>query len=215
MPVRSIGTYSRRMAKNDSSTIDSYRLPSQTSISEWEFQYDFVPKVSDPKVPPISEDAVKQDIAQERKKQVEQEMLNQEVASSIKVEGNDSVVMRGGENVKDEPELIQDRGSKPIKVNSSAAASTSGKPANREQYLQTSANPHLNQTAINNLSEAQVDHKQEDASQPSPVVDDLDHDNMNHSGQKVQGGSNNVFFVTLGVFGLGAGSFYYMNQAKK
>lgn len=211
--VRSLQTSTRALAKNDDSTIDSYRFPSQTSINEWEFKYDFVPKVSEPKVPPISEEAVKQDIAHERKKQVEQEMVNQEVTASVKVEGNHSVVMHGGEHVQDEPELLQDRGSKPVKINNINAGRQSTKPANRDQYLQTSTNPNLNQGSVSNLSDGTIEHKS--GTEQNQVVDDLEHDNLHHEGQRMDekpSGSKNPFFITLGVFGLGAGSFYYMNQ---
>ena len=36
--TRLVHSSSRILAKGDSSTIDSYRLPSQTSINEWEFR---------------------------------------------------------------------------------------------------------------------------------------------------------------------------------
>ena len=64
---RTFSSFSRVRAKNDSSTIDSFKLPSQTSINEWEFKYDFVPKVAEPKIPPVSPEAIKQDIAQTKK----------------------------------------------------------------------------------------------------------------------------------------------------
>ena len=64
--TRLVHSSSRILAKGDSSTIDSYRLPSQTSINEWEFKYDFIPKTSEPKVPPLTKEAVKQDIAHEK-----------------------------------------------------------------------------------------------------------------------------------------------------
>lgn len=51
IPIRSIQTSIRALAKNDPSTIDLYKLPSQTSINEWEFKYDFIPKVAQPKIP--------------------------------------------------------------------------------------------------------------------------------------------------------------------
>ncbi|EGV64954.1 hypothetical protein PSN45_005311 [Yamadazyma tenuis] len=213
---RSIHTSIRRLAKNDTSTIDSFRLPSQTSISEWEFKYDFVPKVSEPKIPPISEDAIKQDVAHERKKSVEQEMINEEATTSIKVEGNSAAVFHGGESVAAEPELLHDRGSKPIKItNGGRGTVKASKPANRDQYIQSSANPNLNKGEVSSLGDSVVDHKQEEV-KPSAVIDDLDHDNLHNEGQKMNpgSGSNNVL-VTLGIFGLGAGSYYYYNNSKK
>lgn len=215
--IRSISQTTRQLAKNDTSTIDSFRLPSQTSINEWEFKYDFIPKVSEPKVPPISEQAIKQDIAQERKKKVEQEMLNQENASSLKVEANDATVVHGGEQVGAEPEFLHDRGSDPIKVQGFKNASKEGgfKPANRDQYVQSSTNPNLNQGEIHSLSESKVvDNAQQDVKQ-GQVVDDLEHDNLHNQGQDMKGnGSKNQFFVTLGIFGLGVGSYYYYDKSK-
>lgn len=212
---RSIHSNLIRLAKNDSSTIDNFRLPSQTSINEWEFKYDFIPKVSEPKVPPISEDAIKQDIAQERKKAVEREMLNQEVSTSIKVEANSAQVVHGGESVGAEPEILQDRGSKPIKITNKSSTNPSKKPANRDQYVQSSTNPNLNQSEVNNLSENAVDHKQEPVQQ-AKVVDDLDHDNLHNEGQNMlSSSSGNGFAITLGIFGLGAGTYYYYNSTKQ
>lgn len=205
-----------RAAKNDSSTIDSFKLPSQTSINEWEFKYDFIPKVSEPKVPPVSPEAIKQDIAHEKKIDVEREMFNKEGATSVKVEANDAKVIHGGESVIDEPEFIQDRGSDPIKVENFKGTNSSKptKPANRDQYLQTSINPNINQSDVNNLSESTIDHKQSDV-KPSKVVDDLEEDNMQHAGQqKLEDtkSSGNGVYITLGLFGLGAGSYYIYNN---
>lgn len=212
---RSIHANLIKLAKNDASTIDSYKLPSQTSINEWEFRYDFIPKVTEPKIPPISEEAIKQDIAHERKKEVEREMLNQEVTTSIKVEANSAQVVHGGESVGAEPEILQDRGSKPIKITSNSSTTSNKKPANRDQYIQSSTNPSLNHSEVNNLSENEVDHKQEQV-KPSKVVDDLDHDNLHNEGQKMHSSSSgNGFALTLGVFGLGAGTYYYYNKQTK
>ncbi|KAM9892071.1 hypothetical protein OXX69_012128, partial [Metschnikowia pulcherrima] len=40
--TRTFSTIGKLLAKNDASTIDSFKLPSQTSINEWEFKYDFM-----------------------------------------------------------------------------------------------------------------------------------------------------------------------------
>ena len=89
---RSLVALTRVLAKNDFSTIESYRLPSQTSINEWEFKYDFVPKVSEPKVPPVSLSAIQQEKAEIKKQQMEHELLTRELNTSIKVEANDASV---------------------------------------------------------------------------------------------------------------------------
>ena len=82
--TRLVHSSSRILAKGDSSTIDSYRLPSQTSINEWEFKYDFIPKTSEPKVPPLTK-AVKQDIAHEKAKSVEENYLLKKVILQLKL----------------------------------------------------------------------------------------------------------------------------------
>ena len=83
--TRLVHSSSRILAKGDSSTIDSYRLPSQTSINEWEFKYDFIPKTSEPKVPPLTKEAVKQDIAHEKAKSVERNYLLKKVTLQSKL----------------------------------------------------------------------------------------------------------------------------------
>lgn len=147
--TRSLAILARRLAKNDSSTIDSYKLPSQTSINEWEFKYDFVPKVSEPKVPPVSKEAIQQEKAQAKKQQVETEMLHKELNSSIKVEANDASVVHGGESVGTEPELLQDRGSSPVDAHGSAYKEP--KKIDSTKYQQLSLNEDINKPSVVNL----------------------------------------------------------------
>lgn len=206
------------LAKNDSSTIDSYRLPSQTSINEWEFKYDFVPKMSSPKIPPVTEQAVKQDIAQEKRAKVEKEMLDKELATSIKVEANLSTVVHGGEEVGAEPEFLQDRGSKPIDVSRpNAKAAKSNKPANRDIYVQSSVNPG-NSPDVSVLSQGQVDHKVTSTEGQTQVLDDIEHTEHENSkkteSEPKSGGINwllPIGFAGVGYFGYG----YYQDQQKK
>lgn len=173
--TRSLSVAARRMAKNDSLTIDSFRLPSQTLINEWEFKYDFMPKVAEPKIPPVSPEAVKQDIAQTKKQQVEAQMRNEEFNSSIKVEANDAAVVRGGEAVGAEPEYLHDRASLPVDTSRPQTAAKSTKTANTDKYVQLSVNPEINQGVIvNHAHEREVDHKTA-TTDTSPVVDDVEH----------------------------------------
>lgn len=215
--IRTIHQTIKTLAKNDSSTIDSYRLPSQTSINEWEFRYDFIPKVAEPKVPPISEQAIKQDIAHERKKRVEQDMLNEEGSKSVKIEANHADVVHGGESVGQEPEFLHDRGSQPIKVQGRNSNASDGRlKQTREQYIQSSTNPELNKPQVNNLGHDRVvDHKQTEV-KPSQVIDDLEHDNLHNRGQEIpKAGLPNQFVLTLGLVGLGAGSYWYFSSGSQ
>ena len=203
-----------RCVKNDDSTIDNYRMPSQTSINEWEFKYDFIPKVAEPKVPPVTAEAVKQDMANEKKVEVEREMLKQEFIS-VKAEANDAPVLHGGEIVKEEPELLQDRGSKPVDASyvSPRESAKLSKPANRDRYVQTSINPNINQSEVVNMGASTVDHKSSDVKQ-SRVVDDIEHDNMHVQNQEQTNKSSTGFGVPLALLGLGAGGYYYYASSK-
>lgn len=168
---RTLSSFSRVRAKNDSSTIDSFKLPSQTSINEWEFKYDFVPKVAEPKIPPVSPEAIKQDIAQTKKQQIEQELFYKELNSSVKVEANDASVFHGGESVTAEPEYIHDRGLDPVDVSKNKAPQKQ-KTANTDKYVQLSLNPEINKPSVVNLGhENQVDHKTATVEAPSEVED--------------------------------------------
>lgn len=175
------------LAKGDSSTIDSYRLPSQTSINEWEFKYDFIPKTT-PKVPPVTKEAVKQDIAQEKAKSIEREMFAKESNSSIKVEANDARVVHGGEAVDSVHELNEDRGNaQPIDSsigNPKVKGSKPKKAANHDKYVQSSINPNINNADVVNLGGQAIDHKTESVDKQTPVVDDIEHDNLHHQGRK-------------------------------
>lgn len=208
-----------KMAKNDDSTIDAYKLPSQTSINEWEFKYDFIPKVSSPKIPPITPEAVKQDIAHEKKAKVEKELLNKEGASSIKVEANDAKVVHGGEHVEDEPEFLHDRGSKPVDVSNTAASNSNKtkKPANRDKYIQSSINPEINQSDVVSLSENQVDHKVTPIEGQAQVIDDIEHDSIAGATPKAEqkSSSSNAGLWAVLALGGGAGGYYYFSKEKK
>lgn len=203
-----------RFVKNDGSTIDSYKLPSQTSINEWEFKYDFIPKVAEPKIPPVTPEAVKQDIANEKKTQVEKEMLDQEVVS-VKAEANEAPALHGGESVKAEPEFLQDRGSEPVDASyvSPRESAKPSKPANREKYIQTSINPQINQSEVVSMGASDVDHKSSDVKQ-SRVVDDVEHDNLHTLGQENPKKPGTGFGVPLAFFGLGAAGYYYYTSSK-
>lgn len=222
--TRLVHSSSRILAKGDSSTIDSYRLPSQTSINEWEFKYDFIPKTSEPKVPPLTKEAVKQDIAHEKAKSVERELFAKESNSSIKVEANDAKVVHGGESVAAEPVLKEDTGSAPIDVSTPksninvSSSTTSTKPkksANHDKYVQSSINPNINSGNVVNLSEGEVDHKTESVDKQSPVVEDIEHDNLTHQGETKKESND----AGLGIFALlglgGAGYYYYSSTSKK
>ncbi|KAI5962997.1 uncharacterized protein KGF55_002789 [Candida pseudojiufengensis] len=215
---RFISNTTVKYAKGDQSTIDSFRLPSQTSINEWEFKYDFIPKTSEPKVPPISKEAVKQDIAHEKAKAVERELFTKESNSSIKVEANDAKVLHGGEQVGAEPEYHEDKGSNPID-SSTANISTkkSKKSPNHNQYVQSSINPEINNANVVNLGDNEIDHKTEQVSKQSPIVEDIEHDNLHHEGQKAPEdpkSNNNGIYGILALLGLGGGGYWYYSSTQ-
>lgn len=201
IPVRTIHSSIRALAKNDTSTIDLYRLPSQTSINEWEFKYDYIPKVAQPKIPPVSPEAVKQDIAQNKKQQVEQELFAKELNSSIKVEANDADVLHGGESVSSEPVNLEERGSEPVDV-SNNLTSKPGKVANSHKYVQSSTNPDINKPAVLKVGEGEVDHKVSPVSQV-----ESENDAEAESASKPQSSANPT--VVLGVLGLGGLAGYF------
>ncbi|EGW30325.1 uncharacterized protein SPAPADRAFT_52420 [Spathaspora passalidarum NRRL Y-27907] len=147
-----------RSTKGDSSSIDSFRLPSQTSINEWEFKYDFIPKEATPKAPPLTADAVNQDIAHEKLKSFEREMFSKEQSSSIKVEANSANVVHAGVSVDDAVELIEDRGSKPVDARYPPGfARGKGKSVNHDKYVYSSINPEINNSDISVLNEGEVE----------------------------------------------------------
>lgn len=217
--TRTIHSSAAIFAKGDTSTIDSFRLPSQTSINEWEFKYDFIPKTSEPKAPPLTKEAVKQDIAQEKAKSVERELFAKESNSSVKVEANNAHVVHGGESVGSEPILREDKGSDPIDVSGPKShPSKVKKSANHDQYVQSSVNPNINTSDVVNLSENEVDHKTESVEKQSPVVEDIEHDNLTNQGQQGQkettsgGGSG---FAILALIGFGGAGYFYWDSKKK
>lgn len=215
--LRSFHGYSRLMAKNDSSTIDSYKLPSQTSINEWEFKYDFIPKVAEPKIPPVSPEAVKQDIAQNKKQQVEHELFTRELNSSIKVEANDASVVHGGEAVGAEVEFLHDKGSSPVDLSPRAknGETKPKKTANHDSYVQSSINPDINQSTVVSLDhEKEVDHKTSDVDHHR-VVEDIEHDaEQVEAPTKTSGGGAVKILAVLGLGGV-AGYFIFGAPEKK
>lgn len=215
---RAIHMSLRVKAKGDSSTIDSYRLPSQTSINEWEFKYDFIPKVAQPKIPPINPEAVKQDIAQTKKQQVEAELFNKELTSSIKVEANDAAVVHGGEPVGAEVEFLHDKGLDPVDASTKATTPQRKKTTNHDNYVQTSINPNINNPDVVNLGHTNsVDHKTAPV-QEAKVVDDVEHPQSVESktAEPETESSGNTAKI-LGVLGLGglAGYFWFGKTERK
>lgn len=217
--VRFVSMSAARYAKNDASTIDSFRLPSQTSINEWEFKYDFIPRVSEPKVPPITPEAVKQDVAQAKKAEIEREMFNRELTSSVKVEANDAAVVHGGEHVTTEPEYLHDRGLEPVDVSHAGAdVKESKSAAERGKYIQSSLNPAINQADVVSLGQdTKIDHKVTPVEKQTQVLDDIEHDNVAaasalHEAEPKKGTSALPY---LALFGLGgAGGWYYFSEKK-
>lgn len=205
------------LAKNDNSSIDSYKLPSQTSINEWEFKYDFIPKVAQPKIPPVSPEAVKQDIAQTKKQQVEHELFTKELNASIKVEANDASVVHGGESVGAEVEFLQDKGSPPVDSSPKTRLGESKpkKTANHDSYVQSSLNPEINQSEVVSLDhEKKVDHKTSEVDHHK-VIDDVEHD-VKETQANTETSSGGAFKI-LAVLGLGgvAGYFWLGAPEKK
>ena len=66
-----------------------------------------------------------------------------------------------------------------------------------------------------NLSEGEVDHKTESVDKQSPVVEDIEHDNLTHQGEtkKESSGAGLGIFALLGLGG--AGYYYYSSTSKK
>lgn len=204
--TRTFSTIGKLLAKNDASTIDSFKLPSQTSINEWEFKYDFMPKIAQPKIPPVSPEAVKQDVAQTKKQQVEQEMFYKELNSSVKVEANDASVVHGGEPVTAEPEYIHDRGLEPVDA-TNLAAEQKQKTVNTDKYVQLSLNPEINKPSVVNLSENEVDHKTATVEVP-PEVEDVE-------GSQKQPTPSSSPVKILGLLGLGGIAGYFLFGGSK
>lgn len=197
--LRQLTLSARVLAKNDASTIDSFRLPSQTSINEWEFKYDFMPKVAEPKIPPVSPEAVKQDIAQNKKQQVETELFIRELNSSVKVEANDATVLRGGVAVSAEPEYLHDRGLDPVDALHSKPVQPGKKTANTAKYVQLSLNPEINQPTVVSFADRAVDHKI--GTVETPEVEDA---------EAAPQARRTSPFVVVGLLGAGAAAGYYM-----
>ncbi|RLV96542.1 hypothetical protein JA1_000022 [Spathaspora sp. JA1] len=147
-----------RSSKGDASTIDSFKLPSQTSINEWEFKYDFIPKEATPKAPPLTQDAVNQEIAHEKLKSFEREMFSKEQNSSIKVEANSANVVHAGESVANTVEFIEDRASKPVDARYPPGfARGRGKSVNHDKYVYSSLNPEINNSDIVVVNDSEVE----------------------------------------------------------
>lgn len=204
-----------RLAKNDSSTIDSYKLPSQTSINEWEFKYDFVPKVSEPKIPPVTKEAIQQEKAQVKKQEVEKELLNKELNSSIKVEANDSSVVHGGESVGTEPELLQDRGSDPVDAHVHASKA---KKIDSSKYQQLSLNEDINNSSVVNLGHDKVvDHNSGTVDVPPEIHDaeEAEKATIKPPKEQQEAASSSSNLPLLAILGLGGIGGYYMFGSKE
>lgn len=207
-PLRSLSVLCVRVAKNDTSTIDSYRLPSQTSINEWEFKYDFVPKILEPKVPPVTTEAIQQEKAEAKKQEVEKELLNKELNFSIKVEANDANVVHGGESVGAEPVLLQDRGSDPVDAHVRVAQAFNKKRVDSTKYQQLSLNQNINSSEVVNLGHnTTVDHNSGDVDVPPEIHDAEEAEQATAKPPKEQqeatSGSNvPVFLAVLGLGGV-------------
>lgn len=217
--ARSLSCLSARLAKNDTSTIDSYKLPSQTSINEWEFKYDFVPKVSEPKVPPVSREAIQQEKAQVKKQEVEKELLNKELHSSIKVEANDANVVHGGESVSTEPELLQDRGSDPVDAQVYGSVK-SPKKIDSSKYQQSSLNEDINISSVVNLGHNNaVDHSSGNVDVPPEIHDAEEAEKATEKPPKLQqaAAESSGALPLLAILGLGgfAGYFAFGSKEKK
>ena len=217
--IRLFRTSARTLAKGDKSTIDLFRLPSQTSINDWEFRYDFMPKVATPKTPAVTEEAVKSQIAEDKVKQVERELFAQESNQSAVSEGSHAKVLHGGEHVEHTPidDVATTEASTPVDVSRPQATDlASVKPVNQEKYVHALTNPDLNKPEVVNLgADNEVDHKTQPISQ-AEVVDDIEHDNLKHAGQeqpKNQGGSKVPIGVIAGV-AIGTAGYYFMAQPK-
>lgn len=214
---RSLLILTIRLAKNDSSSIDSYKLPSQTSINEWEFKYDFVPKVSEPKVPPVSAEAIQQEKAQVKKQQVERELLTKELNSSIKVEANDASVVHGGESVGTEPELLQDRGSAPVDAH--GPGYKQAKKIDSSKYQQLSLNEDINNPMVVNLGHNTTVENPSGTVDVPPEVHDAEEAEKATikplQEQQVAASSGLSPAAVLALLGLGGFASYYAFSSKK
>lgn len=213
---RTLSILATRLAKNDSSTIDSYKLPSQTSINEWEFKYDFVPKVAEPKVPPVSKEAIQQEKAQVKKQQVEKELLSKEQHLSIKVEANHASVVHGGEAVGAEPELLQDRASEPVDAQSPVQEAAK---IDSSKYQQLSLNENINNSSVVNMSQSRaVDHNSGTVDVPPEIHDAEEAEKATQkpslSAQAESGFSPVTMLAVLGLGGV-AGYFAFNGKEKK
>lgn len=144
---------------------------------------------------------MKQDIAQSKKQQVEQELFTKEQNASAKVEANTADVLHGGEFVSSEPANLSDQGSKPVDASHKQTAKP-GKTANTEKYVQSSTNPEINKPSVVNLGENEVDHKVSHVNAQEQVVDDVEHG-------EAKGLSPVNPTVLLGVLGLGGVAGYF------
>lgn len=163
----------------------------------------------------MTREAIKQDIAHDKRAKVESEMQREEHHTSVKVEANDAAVVHGGESVGAEPEFLQDRGSKPVDASIGQSGQPRSKPANRDKYIQSSINPEINQSDIVHLGENEVDHKVASVKEPI-VVEDHEHDQDHNAGQPRQKNPNlsAPFVVPLGFAGL-VGAYFWFTREKK
>lgn len=219
--LRSFSRSAIILAKGDASTIDSFQLPSQSSINEWEFRYDFIPKILEPKIPPVSKEAINQDIAQEQVKKIELETFNREANIASRVEASAADVVSGGEYVQENTasaETLKNYSNPDILLNKTTKKK---KFAGSDKYVQSSVNPNVNDAEVINLGEYSVDHKVGKLASQTIVEDDLDADNLQEMqaiyerGEKFKGQEKRKrLLVPLGLVGLGASGYYFYSKEK-
>lgn len=222
LSIRSISRSSVVSAKGDASTIDSFQLPSQSSINEWEFRYDFIPKILEPKIPPVTKDAIKQDIALEQVKKIELETFSKEANETSRVESSVADVVSGGEYVQGDVQgdaiLAKNYSNPDIILNKSKPRKFAGS----DKYVQSSINPNVNDAQVINLGEYSVDHKVGKLASQTIVLDDLDADNLQEMQNIYERGERlkreqqrkKKLLIPLGFLGLGVSGYYLYNKEK-
>lgn len=215
--LRTLRTSAVQLAKGDKSTIDLFRLPSQTSINDWEFKYDYVPKVATPKTPAVTKDAVRKQIVEDKVKQVEQEIFNKEANQSVLLEGSGATVIHGGELVAQSPVDDHAHGN-PTPIDSSSGKERVEKKSAKNPFVQSLLNPNLNNPEVVVLGDSEVDHKTQQV-KPAQVVDDLEHDNLKGAGQAaaedIKKKGSPVGITVASLLGLGGVVYYFQGKEKK
>lgn len=215
LSTRLLSRSSIALAKGDASTIDAYQLPSQTSINEWEFRYDFIPKVLEPKIPPVTKEAISQDIQQEKVKKIELETFAKEANTTTKV-ASVATVVSGGEFVEtDNDASITKPYSNPELILNNAKKR---KFAGSEKYVQSSVNPHVNNAEVVNHGDNDISHKIGKVAEQELVVDDIDADSSHEMqaiyerGERLKEGKKKNLFIPLGLVGVGIGGYYLYSK---